>query len=59
VKLYHTTNAGKALERGFRDHSGSYGLENYTLTGVFFSDLILDMNSGPTGGRCARTDPPR
>ena len=33
----------------FRDHSGSYGLENYTLTGVFVSDLILDINSGPTG----------
>jgi hypothetical protein len=39
VKLYRTTDAGKAiLEKGFRDHSESYGLENFTLTGVFVSD---------------------
>jgi hypothetical protein len=50
VKLYHTTDAGKAiLEKGFRDHSGSYLLENFTLTGVFVSDLILDINEGATG----------
>jgi hypothetical protein len=50
VKLYHTTDAGKAiLEKGFRDHSGSYGLENFTLTGVFVSDLILDINEGAIG----------
>jgi hypothetical protein len=37
VKLYHTTDAGRAiLEKGFRDHSGSYG-------------HILSMNDGPTG----------
>jgi hypothetical protein len=37
VKLYHTTDAGKAiLEKGLRDHSGSYG-------------HILGMNDGPTG----------
>ena len=50
MKLYHTTDAGKAiLEKGFRDHSGSYGLENFTLTGVFVSDHILGINDGPTG----------
>jgi hypothetical protein len=39
----------RSSKKGFRDHSGSYGLENFTLTAIFVSDHIFGMNDGPTG----------
>lgn len=48
--LYHRTAAAEAIVRsGFQDGSGSYGLLNHVLTGVFVSDVPLDINEGATG----------
>lgn len=48
--LYHCTPAGAAIERaGFRDRSGSYGFVGLVLTGVFVSDVPVDVNEGAAG----------
>jgi hypothetical protein len=48
--LYHRTHNTEAILRdGFRDEEGSYGLEDFTLRGVFLSDRPLDGNEGAGG----------
>jgi hypothetical protein len=37
------------LREGFRDEEGSYGMEDFTLRGVFLSDKPLDGNEGAGG----------
>lgn len=50
-RYFHRTPVGEAiLLSGFRDASGSYGLAASTLTGVFLSDVPLDINEGAEGG---------
>lgn len=50
MRVFHRTDAAEAILRdGFRDASGSYMLANTILTGVFVSDLILDINEGAKG----------
>ena len=52
MKLYHVTTrraAKSILSHGFRDGSGSYMLESFTLTGVFVSEQPLDSNEGAHG----------
>ena len=49
-RLYHRTPAGSAIVRGgFHDGEGSYGLATMVLSGVFLSDVPLDVNEGATG----------
>ena len=50
--LYHRThNADAILRDGFRDKEGSYGLEDFTLRGVFFSDKPLSIHEGAGGDK--------
>ena len=50
MKFFHRTDAAEAILReGFREASGSYGLANTALTGVFISDMILDISDGARG----------
>lgn len=49
---YHRTSAAAAasiLRDGFREATGSYGLDTLTLTGVFLSDVPLDCQDGAQG----------
>lgn len=49
-RYFHRTPAADAiLAGGFRDATGSYLLEDMTLTGVFISDRPLDENEGAKG----------
>jgi hypothetical protein len=59
VRYYHATNATDAiLAEGFRDHSGSYGLQGVTLTGVFISDQPLDGEESVSGDRVFEVELP-
>jgi hypothetical protein len=50
MSYLHVTDAGEAILRhGFRDSTGSYMLATLTLTGVFISDQMLDINEGAKG----------
>lgn len=48
--FYHRTDASAGiLANGFIDATGSYGIAGHTLTGVFISDIPLDINEGAKG----------
>jgi hypothetical protein len=50
MTFYHRTNYADAILRdGFRDEEGSYGLEDFTLRGVFLSDKPLSVHEGAGG----------
>ena len=50
MRLYHTTDAADViLHGGFRDATGSYGLVDFTLSGVFLADIPVGPNEGAKG----------
>jgi hypothetical protein len=50
--LYHRThNVDAVLCDGFRDGEGSYGMEDFTLRGVFLSDKPLSIHEGAGGDK--------
>ncbi|WP_273734178.1 hypothetical protein [Mycolicibacterium septicum] len=54
---YHTTDAAEHILRdGFRDATGSYGLIDLTLTGVFLGDSPMDVNEGAKGDQVLRVE---
>ncbi len=56
---YHTTDAAdEILRHGFRDSTGSYGLVDSELTGVFLGDSPMDINEGATGDQVLRVEFP-
>jgi len=60
VRYYHRTDAAAEILRdGFRDSTGSYMLATTVLTGVFISDLILDVNEGARGDDVIEVDIPQ
>ncbi|APE14145.1 hypothetical protein BOH72_01785 [Mycobacterium sp. WY10] len=57
--FYHRTPAGGAILRdGFRDATGSYMFWDFTLTGVWLSDVVLDINEGAKGDQVLRVEFP-
>lgn len=54
---YHTTDAAEEILRhGFRDATGSYGLVNFELTGVWLGDSPMDVNEGAKGDQVLRVE---
>ena len=52
MKLYHRThNADAILRDGVHDKEGSYGMEDFTLRGVFVSDKPLGIQEGAGGNK--------
>jgi hypothetical protein len=52
MNFYHRTyHADAILRGGFRDEEGSYGMEDFTIRGVFLSDKPLDGNEGAGGDK--------
>ncbi len=52
MTFYHRTNyADLILRDGFRDEEGSYGLEDFTLRGVFLLDKPLSVHEGAGGNQ--------
>jgi hypothetical protein len=48
--FYHRTHDADAILRdGFRDEEDSYGMEDFTLRGVFLSDKPLSIHEGAGG----------
>ena len=48
--FYHQTHDADAiLGDGFRNEEGSYGMEDFTLRGVFLSDKPLSIHEGAGG----------
>jgi hypothetical protein len=58
--FYHRTtaaNATKILRKGFRDSTGYYGFSR-PKTGVWISNVPLDINEGASGDVLLRIDMP-
>ena len=56
---YHTTEVAEDILRaGFRDATGSYGLLDSELTGVFLGDSPMGINEGATGDQVLRVEFP-
>lgn len=57
VICYHTTDAANEILRdGFRDATGSYGMVNFELTGVWLGNSPMDINEGATGDQVLRVE---
>ena len=49
IYYHRTAVAERILAHGFRDYTGSYGLDGATRTGVFLSDVPPDEDEGAAG----------
>ncbi|MGY4713053.1 hypothetical protein ACXDF8_26500 [Mycolicibacterium sp. CBM1] len=59
MNLYHRTPAAEAILRdGFRDATGYYMFHDFGLTGVWLSDVALDINEGAKGDQVLRVELP-
>jgi hypothetical protein len=59
MRVFHVTSAEAAasiLSSGFRDSTGSYMFEDFTLTGVWVADRPLDANEGAWGDTVLEVD---
>jgi hypothetical protein len=59
VRVYHSTEHAEAILRdGFRDGTGSYGMHDTTLRGVFVADQPVGVGDGAKGEQVLAIDLP-